>query len=157
VGAMQIRRFLVVVSSMLVLLFPCLWYDVLADEAEECKVDARFDITVESGTDFEIAVEMDVSEITVFDVTYDREGIKTVAAENLEILGVLLTFVESRTKLSREVQRQMREHFGDLVFDTVIHKDVRLAEAPSAHEPVFSYAPDSTGAIEHKILAEEIG
>ncbi|MBN2181280.1 MAG: ParA family protein [Sedimentisphaerales bacterium] len=77
--------------------------------------------------------------------------------ENLEILGVLLTFVESRTKLSREVQRQMREHFGDLVFDTVIHKDVRLAEAPSAHEPVFSYAPDSTGAIEHKILAEEIG
>jgi chromosome partitioning protein len=77
--------------------------------------------------------------------------------ENLEILGVLLTFVESRTKLSRQVQRQMREHFGDLVFDTVIHKDVRLAEAPSAHEPVFAYAPDSTGAMEHKILAEEIG
>lgn len=77
--------------------------------------------------------------------------------ENLEILGVLLTFVESRTKLSRQVQRQMREHFGDLVFDTVIHKDVRLAEAPSAHESVFAYAPNSTGAIEHKILAEEIG
>lgn len=77
--------------------------------------------------------------------------------ENLEILGVLLTFVESRTKLSRQVQRQMREYFGDLVFDTVIHKDVRLAEAPSSHEPVFTYAPDSTGAIEHRILAEEIG
>jgi chromosome partitioning protein len=77
--------------------------------------------------------------------------------EKLEILGVLLTFVESRTKLSRQVQRQMREHFGDLVFDTVIHKDVRLAEAPSAHEPVFAYAPDSTGALEHRILAEEIG
>lgn len=77
--------------------------------------------------------------------------------ENLEILGVLLTFVESRTKLSKQVQRQMREHFGDLVFDTVIHKDVRLAEAPSAHEPVFAYAPDSTGAVEHRILAEEIG
>jgi chromosome partitioning protein len=77
--------------------------------------------------------------------------------ENLEILGLLLTFVESRTKLSRQVQKQMREYFGDLVFDTVIHKDVRLAEAPSAHEPVFIYAPDSTGAYEHKILAEEIG
>ena len=77
--------------------------------------------------------------------------------ENLEILGVLLTFVESRTKLSRQVQRQMREHFGNLVFDTVIHKDVRLAEAPSAHQPVFAYAPDSNGAFEHKILAEEIG
>ena len=77
--------------------------------------------------------------------------------ENLEIRGILLTFVESRTKLSRQVQRQMREFFGDLVFDTVIHKDVRLAEAPSAHEPVFTYAPDSKGAAEHKILAEEIG
>ena len=77
--------------------------------------------------------------------------------ENLAILGVLLTFVENRTKLSRQVQRQMREYFGELVFDTVIHKDVRLAEAPSAHEPVFVYAPESTGALEHKILAEEIG
>ena len=77
--------------------------------------------------------------------------------EKLEILGVLLTFVESSTKLSRQVQRQMREYFGDLVFDTVIHKDVRLAEAPSAHEPVFAYSPNSTGALEHRILAEEIG
>ncbi|MBN2589350.1 MAG: ParA family protein [Sedimentisphaerales bacterium] len=77
--------------------------------------------------------------------------------ENLEILGLLLTFVESRTKLSRQVQKQMREYFGDLVFTTVIHKDVRLAEAPSAHEPVFVYAPESTGAYEHRILAEEIG
>jgi chromosome partitioning protein len=76
--------------------------------------------------------------------------------QNLEILGLLLTFVESRTKLSRQIQRQMREYFGDLVFNTVIHKDVRLAEAPSAHESVFSYAPDSTGALEHRILAEEI-
>jgi chromosome partitioning protein len=76
---------------------------------------------------------------------------------NLEILGILLTFVESRTKLSRQVQKQMREYFGDLVFDTVIHKDVRLAEAPSAHEPIFLYAPDSNGAYEHRILAEEIG
>ena len=77
--------------------------------------------------------------------------------QDLQIRGILLTFVESRTKLSRQVQRQMREFFGDLVFDTVIHKDVRLAEAPSAHEPVFTYAPDSKGAAEHKILAEEIG
>ena len=77
--------------------------------------------------------------------------------ENLEILGLLLTFVESRANLSRQVQKQMREYFGDLVFDTVIHKDVRLAEAPSAHEPVFIYAPESNGAYEHKILAEEIG
>ncbi|MFH1719730.1 MAG: ParA family protein [Planctomycetota bacterium] len=76
---------------------------------------------------------------------------------DLDIRGILLTFVEPRTKLSRQVQRQMREFFGELVFDTVIHKDVRLAEAPSAHEPVLTYAPDSKGAFEHQILAEEIG
>ena len=52
----------------------------------------------------------------------------------LKILGELLTFVESRTMLSREIQRQMKEFFGDLVFDTVIHRNVRLAEAPSAGE-----------------------
>ncbi len=73
----------------------------------------------------------------------------------LRILGVLLTFVE-RTSLSRDVQRQMREFFGDLVFDTVIHRTTRLAEAPSAGEPVLTYAPKSKGAIEYVVLAEEI-
>ncbi len=72
----------------------------------------------------------------------------------LRILGVLLTFVE-RTSLSRDVQRQMREFFGDLVFDTVIHRATRLAEAPSAGEPALIYAPKSKGANEYIALAEE--
>jgi chromosome partitioning protein len=75
----------------------------------------------------------------------------------LEVLGVLLTFVESRTTLSKQVQRQMREYFGNLVLDTVIHRTVRLAEAPSAGESIITYAPESKGAIEYKALAEEIG
>jgi len=75
---------------------------------------------------------------------------------DLRILGVLLTLVETRTILSRQIQRQMREFFGDLVFDTVIHRTVRLAEAPSAGESILSYAPDSKGAIEYMSLAEEI-
>ena len=75
---------------------------------------------------------------------------------NLEILGVLLTLVESRTILSKQVQKQMREFFGDLVFDTVIHKTIRLAEAPSAGESILTYAPESNGAIEYKALSEEI-
>ncbi len=75
---------------------------------------------------------------------------------SLEILGVLLTFVESRTTLSNQVKQQMREFFGDLVFDTVIHRTVRLAEAPSAGESVLTYAPESRGAAEYKSLAEEI-
>jgi len=74
----------------------------------------------------------------------------------LEILGILLTFVESRTILSNQVERQMRELFGDLVFETVIHRTVRLAEAPSAGESVLTYAPESRGAAEYKALAEEI-
>ena len=75
---------------------------------------------------------------------------------DLQILGVLLTFVESRTMLSRQVQRQMRDFFGDLVFDTVIHRTVRLAEAPSAGQSILTYSPESKGAAEYKALAEEI-
>jgi len=74
----------------------------------------------------------------------------------LNILGVLLTFVESRTTLSKQVERQMREFFGDFVFKTVIHRAVRLAEAPSSGESVLTYAPESKGAAEYKALAEEI-
>jgi MinD-like ATPase involved in chromosome partitioning or flagellar assembly len=50
----------------------------------------------------------------------------------------------------------MRDIFGDLVFDTVIHRNVRLAEAPSAGEPVVTYAPQSRGAADYKTLAAEI-
>jgi chromosome partitioning protein len=71
-------------------------------------------------------------------------------------LGVLLTFVEDNTLLSRDVQQQMREFFGDLVFDTVIHKSVRLAEAPGAGEPVMVFAPESRAAAEYRALAQEI-
>jgi len=74
----------------------------------------------------------------------------------VKILGLLLTFVESRTILSRQIQQQMRGFFGDLVFDTVIHRTVRLAEAPSAGESVLTYSPESRGAAEYLALAEEI-
>ena len=75
---------------------------------------------------------------------------------NLAALRVLLTFVEKRTALSRQIQRQMREFFRDLVFDTVIHRTTRLAEAPSAGEPILTYDPKSNGAVEYRALAEEI-
>ena len=74
----------------------------------------------------------------------------------VKILGLLLTFVEDRTLLSREIQHQMREYFGDLVFDTVIHRTVRLAEAPSAGESILTFSPGSRGAAEYIALAEEI-
>ena len=76
--------------------------------------------------------------------------------QGLQILGVLLTFVETRTTLSRQVQRQMREYFGDMVFDTVIHRTIRLAEAPSAGQSVLTYDPKCKGAVEYAALAQEI-
>lgn len=75
---------------------------------------------------------------------------------NVKILGLLLTFVENRTTLSKQVQQQMREFFGSLVFDTVVHRTVRLAEAPSAGESIITYAPKSKGAAEYTALAAEI-
>jgi len=74
----------------------------------------------------------------------------------VRIRGLLLTFVENRTTLSRQVQEQMRAYFGDLVFDTVIHRTVRLAEAPSAGESVVTYAPRNRGAVEYRALADEL-
>lgn len=75
----------------------------------------------------------------------------------VKILGLLLTFVENRTTLSKQVQHQMREFFGSLIFDTVIHRTVRLAEAPSAGQSILTFAPGSKGAAEYLALAEEIG
>jgi len=98
---------------------------------------------------------------------YAMEGLKqlfetaNIIAEHFQpcyvkILGILLTLVENNTLLSRQIQQQMREYFGNLVFDTVIHRNVRLAEAPSAGEPVLIYAPESKAATEYRALAEEI-
>lgn len=74
----------------------------------------------------------------------------------LTVLGVLLTFAEDRTLLSRQVQQQMRDVLGHLVFETVISRGVKLAEAPSIGEPILHYAPKSKAAAEYRDLAEEI-
>jgi len=98
---------------------------------------------------------------------YAMEGLKQlfetadIIRENLHLCdvkfsGLLLTFVDKTTLLSRQVEKQMREYFGDLVFDTVIHKSVRLAEAPSTGQPIFTYAPESRSATEYRALAEEV-
>jgi chromosome partitioning protein len=75
---------------------------------------------------------------------------------SVENIGLLLTFVEERTTFSRQIQQQVRGLFGDLVFETVIHRNVRLAEAPSAGEPVLKYAPHSKAAADYRALAAEI-
>jgi len=71
-------------------------------------------------------------------------------------LSILLTLVEDRTTVSRQIQLQVREIFGPVVFKTVIHNNVRLCEAPSAGECVLDYAPRSRGAMEYRALAAEM-
>jgi cellulose biosynthesis protein BcsQ len=75
---------------------------------------------------------------------------------SVKILGILLTFVESKAALSQQVEQQMRQFFGNLVFDTVIHRTLSLAEAPSAGQSISAYAPESKGAAEYRALAEEV-
>ncbi len=75
---------------------------------------------------------------------------------SVKVLGLLLTFVEENAALSQQVEQQMRQFFSDLVFDTVIHNTISLAEAPSAGQSIFTYAPKSKGAAEYEALAEEI-
>jgi VCBS repeat-containing protein len=74
----------------------------------------------------------------------------------IRTLGLLLTLAENRTPLSHEIEQEMREFFGDLVFQTVIRWSISLAEAPSVGESIFSYAPESTGAADYRALAEEL-
>jgi chromosome partitioning protein len=75
---------------------------------------------------------------------------------NLSVLGILLTMYDSRTNLSKQVEDNVRAHFTSLVFDTVVPRNVRLAEAPSHGQPIFRYAPTSQGAIAYAALAEEV-
>ncbi len=72
-----------------------------------------------------------------------------------EVLGILPTFFDARTKLSREVLQNLRGHFTDLVFDTVIRTTTSLREAPSFNRTIFEYSPLSHGAFDYYQLTEE--
>jgi cellulose biosynthesis protein BcsQ len=73
----------------------------------------------------------------------------------LDIEGVVLTMYDRRTKLAADVAKQVRDHFGDRAYRTVIPRTVRLAEAPSFGEPIESFDASSRGAIAYRALAEE--
>ena len=74
----------------------------------------------------------------------------------LDIFGVLLTMTDSRTNISNQVAEQVREHFKDKAFETVISRTVRLSEAPSFGEPIIEYAKNSNGAKQYLSLAKEV-
>ena len=74
----------------------------------------------------------------------------------LELLGVVMTMFDGRTRLSQQVLGEVREHFGEKVFDTVIPRTTRLAEAPSHGQPIIHYDKYSAGASAYEVLSQEV-
>jgi chromosome partitioning protein len=74
----------------------------------------------------------------------------------LAMAGILLTMADERTRLSRDVEHDLREHFPKLVFRTVIPRNIRIAEAPSFGEPIVTYAPNSAGSQAYREFAKEL-
>jgi chromosome partitioning protein len=74
----------------------------------------------------------------------------------LTVAGMLLTMHDARTKLAQDVEREVREHFPSLVFDTVIPRNVRLGEAPSFGRPVIHHDPHCAGSEAYFALAKEV-
>jgi chromosome partitioning protein len=74
----------------------------------------------------------------------------------LTVAGMLLTMHDGRTRLAQDVEREVREHFPALVFDTVIPRNVRVGEAPSFGQPVIHYDPHCAGADAYFELAKEV-
>jgi chromosome partitioning protein len=74
----------------------------------------------------------------------------------LQIEGILMTMYDGRLRLSNQVVEEIKNHFIDLVFNTIIHRNTRLGEAPSFGKPALMYDADSTGAVNYLNLAKEI-
>jgi chromosome partitioning protein len=82
--------------------------------------------------------------------------IKNKLNPHLEIEGFLLTMYDSRLRLANQIYDEVKRHFQELVFKTVIQRNVKLSESPSHGLPVILYDADSTGAKNHLALAKEI-
>ena len=86
--------------------------------------------------------------------TIDR--IKSRANPELQILGAVLTLYDKRTRLARDVRKEVKKVFGKKLFDTEISKSVRLEESPAYRESIFTFAPRSSGAFQYYKLSEEV-
>jgi chromosome partitioning protein len=84
------------------------------------------------------------------------ELVRATLNPRLELLGMLMTMYDPRTRLSSQVVEEVRRHFPDRTFQTVIPRSVRLSEAPSYGKPVLEYEPTSRGASAYADLAQEL-
>jgi chromosome partitioning protein len=82
--------------------------------------------------------------------------VRQAGNKDLRIEGVVLTMYDKRNNLSQQVEQDARDNLGDLVFDTVIPRNVRLSEAPSFAMPVLTYDSTSKGAVAYRALAQEL-
>jgi chromosome partitioning protein len=76
--------------------------------------------------------------------------------QSLQIEGILLTMYDGRLRLCNQVVNEVRRHFEEIVFDTIIHRNTRLSEAPSVGKPVVLYDAASKGSVNYLNLAKEI-
>jgi chromosome partitioning protein len=74
----------------------------------------------------------------------------------LDVLGVVMTMYDARTRLSADVVENVRRHFPRHIFEAIIPRSVRLAEAPSYGQTIVEYAPNSSGAEAYRALANEV-
>ena len=84
------------------------------------------------------------------------KSIQKINNASLDIEGLLLTMYDSRLRLSNQVESEVRQHFGDMVFKTVIQRNVKLSEAPSFGKSIINYDIDSRGAENYIDLAKEL-
>ena len=84
------------------------------------------------------------------------KGIQKVHNDNLEIEGILLTMFDSRLRLSNQVKDDVKKHFGDMVFSTIIPRNVSLGEAPSHGESIIVYNSTSKGSKSYIKFAQEV-
>ena len=92
--------------------------------------------------------------LTQLTQTLDR--VRNAIFPELRIRGVLMTMFDGRTKLANDVVNEVRRHFPKLVFEAIIPRSIRLAEAPSYGLPISVYAPASVGAVAYEALAKEL-
>ncbi|MCG7852667.1 MAG: ParA family protein, partial [Methanosarcinaceae archaeon] len=84
------------------------------------------------------------------------EKIRKIANSKLSIIGVIITLYDKRTNISKDVVLQIKAVFGESVFETFVSKSVKLEESPAYKESIFTYAPNSIGAVQYQEIAEEI-
>lgn len=84
------------------------------------------------------------------------KSVQRIHNPQLDIEGMLLTMFDSRLRLSNQVVEEVKKHFGDMVFETIIQRNVRLSEAPSYGESIIKYDASSKGAANYLNLANEV-